>query len=131
MHSSMLLHFLTKPWQVFIVVAISSSEAALMLDLNESAFNLSVANVSIANQSNQSDANQSVVVAIEDEEPTPQRDEPERKSTKGVVRRLSPTSGSLCGGTRLSISGSGFAEIPSANRVEIGGTECEIEDVSS
>jgi len=102
-----------------------------MLDLNDSAFNLSIANVSIANQSNQSDANQSVVVAIEDEEPTPQRDEPERKSTKGVVRRLSPTSGSLCGGTRLSITGSGFAETPSANRVEIGDTECEIEDVSS
>lgn len=51
-------------------------------------------------------------------------------SCEGQLQRLSPTSGGLCGGTRLSIYGSGFAKTTSANRVEVGGDECEVETVS-
>lgn len=51
-------------------------------------------------------------------------------SCVGMVQRLSPTSGSLCGGNRLSIYGSGFAKEASANRVEIGNAECKVETVS-
>merc|ERR1719171_1145930 len=43
---------------------------------------------------------------------------------------MSPTSGSLCGGTRLSIYGTGFGKSLASNRVEIGGSECKIETVS-
>jgi len=50
-------------------------------------------------------------------------------SSEGSVQRISPTSGSLCGGTQLSIYGSGFANGTSANRVDIGGDECKVESV--
>lgn len=51
-------------------------------------------------------------------------------SSKAQVTSVSPTSGSLCGGTRITISGSGFANETSANRVEIGGELCRVETVS-
>merc|ERR1719399_1430520 len=54
----------------------------------------------------------------------------DRVEPKGSVRRMSPTSGSLCGGTRLSIYGTGFGKSLASNRVEIGGSECKIETVS-
>lgn len=39
---------------------------------------------------------------------------------------ISPSSGSLLGGTLVTISGSGFSYLPSHLQVEIGGTSCQI-----
>lgn len=51
-------------------------------------------------------------------------------SGSGEVARISPSSGSLCGGSRLSVYGTGFAPNVSENRVIIGDGECAIESVS-
>jgi len=46
-----------------------------------------------------------------------------------VLTRVSPARGGTGGGTRLTIEGSGFAD--EGVRVSIGGSECEVESVSS
>ncbi|KAF7655004.1 hypothetical protein LDENG_00062160 [Lucifuga dentata] len=46
------------------------------------------------------------------------------------IHRISPMLGSLMGGTRLTISGSGFSPVPSDNKVSVGGAECELESAS-
>ncbi|XP_059206673.1 fibrocystin-L-like isoform X1 [Centropristis striata] len=46
------------------------------------------------------------------------------------VSSVSPQLGSLMGGTRLTISGSGFSTNTSDNQVSVGGTECEVKTAS-
>lgn len=54
-----------------------------------------------------------------------------RNAVEAVVERLSPTSGGLCGGTKLSIYGSGFSSNISASQVLIGENECKIETATA
>ncbi|KAK5854666.1 hypothetical protein PBY51_004842 [Eleginops maclovinus] len=46
------------------------------------------------------------------------------------VHSISPMLGSLQGGTRLTVSGSGFSNSTSDNKVSFGGAECEVEAAS-
>ncbi|XP_042362122.1 fibrocystin-L-like [Plectropomus leopardus] len=46
------------------------------------------------------------------------------------VHSVSPQLGSLMGGTRLTVSGSGFSNNTSDNKVSIGGSECEVKTAS-
>ncbi|XP_045915057.1 PKHD1 like 1, tandem duplicate 1 [Micropterus dolomieu] len=46
------------------------------------------------------------------------------------IHSISPLFGSLMGGTRLTVSGSGFSNNTSDNKVSIGGTECEVKAAS-
>uniref|UniRef100_A0A8C4EZ61 PKHD1 like 1, tandem duplicate 2 n=1 Tax=Dicentrarchus labrax TaxID=13489 RepID=A0A8C4EZ61_DICLA len=46
------------------------------------------------------------------------------------INSITPLFGSLLGGTRLIVSGSGFSTNTSDNKVSIGGAECEVTDAS-
>ncbi|XP_037651430.1 PKHD1 like 1, tandem duplicate 1 [Sebastes umbrosus] len=46
------------------------------------------------------------------------------------IHSISPRLGSLMGGTRLTISGSGFSNNTSDNKVSVGGAECEVKAAS-
>ncbi|XP_053190049.1 fibrocystin-L-like [Scomber japonicus] len=46
------------------------------------------------------------------------------------IHSISPTFGSLLGGTRLTVSGSGFSFNTSHNKVSVGGAECEVKSAS-
>ncbi|XP_038580507.1 PKHD1 like 1, tandem duplicate 1 [Micropterus salmoides] len=46
------------------------------------------------------------------------------------IHSIYPLFGSLMGGTRLTVSGSGFSNNTSDNKVSIGGTECEVKAAS-
>nr|XP_061786823.1 fibrocystin-L-like [Nerophis lumbriciformis] len=46
------------------------------------------------------------------------------------IHAISPTTGSLMGGTELTISGSGFSPNISDNTVSVGGSECEVKAAS-
>ncbi|XP_035537797.1 PKHD1 like 1, tandem duplicate 1 [Morone saxatilis] len=46
------------------------------------------------------------------------------------INSITPLFGSLLGGTRLIVSGSGFSTNTSDNKVSIGGAECEVKDAS-
>ncbi|XP_042290990.1 PKHD1 like 1, tandem duplicate 1 [Thunnus maccoyii] len=46
------------------------------------------------------------------------------------IHSISPMFGSLMGGTKLTVSGSGFSNNTSDNKVSVGGAECEVESAS-
>eukprot|EP00747_Dinoflagellata_sp_TGD_P183609 gnl/TRDRNA2_/TRDRNA2_38576_c0_seq1.p1 gnl/TRDRNA2_/TRDRNA2_38576_c0~~gnl/TRDRNA2_/TRDRNA2_38576_c0_seq1.p1 ORF type:complete len:648 (+),score=131.68 gnl/TRDRNA2_/TRDRNA2_38576_c0_seq1:135-2078(+) len=47
-------------------------------------------------------------------------------TSAGFVQMIQPSVGSVCGGSRISIIGSGFSPKPEDNRVVLGDTDCDV-----